>query len=136
VHPAGCRAGSSPAEAILVQPRADAYPWATDGSDASAGALRDAAADAHREPQHCLGEDAGKLADPVPDVLELDALLLPPARLAQPALAAPCTPDEVPCGERSCAVKELADAVAQLAPLALWPPEPMPVAVRQTGAAH
>ena len=130
MHPGGCQAGSSPAEAILVQPRADAYPWATDGSDASAGALRDAAADAHREPQHCLGEDAGKLADPVPDVQEPDALLLPPERLAQMSWA-PCTRDEVPCGERSCEAKAFAHVVAQLVS---WPLKLVAVTARQAAS--
>jgi len=103
-------------EAILVQPREDACPWATAELDALAAVLPDAAADAYPEPRHCRGGDAGKWADPAPDAQAPDAPPLPLERLEQQARAAPCTPDEARCGERSCAATAFAGAVAQLAP--------------------
>jgi len=59
------------------------------------------------------------LADPVPDVPELDAPLLPLARLAALAGAAPGKPDVVPCEGRSSAETALADAEVRSEPLAL-----------------
>ena len=115
--------GSSPAEAILVQPQAVGCPWATAESDASADALLDATEDVPLEPQHCLDEDAGKLADPVRGVQVSDALVLRPAQSAKMAQGAPCTPDEVPCEERSCAAVALALASAQSASLVSLPLE-------------
>jgi hypothetical protein len=134
VHPGGCQAGSSPAEAILVQRRGAACLWATDGSDASADALPDAAEGACPGPQRHLGEDAEKLADPVPDVLELDALLLPSEHSVPPAPAVPCTPAEVPCGERSYAAMALAGAAAQLAPRVSRPLKLVTVARRRAAS--
>jgi len=135
-HPDGHRGESSLAGAILVQPRAVAIPWATGELDASADVRLDAAQDALPELQHYLDGDAGKSADPVPDVPEPGAQLPPPERLAQRAQVAPCTPDEVQCGERSCAATARADALAQLAPLVLLPTEPVAVAARVAGASQ
>jgi hypothetical protein len=116
VHPDGHLGESSPEEATPVQLRADASPWATAGLDASADALPDAVGDAHPELSHLPDASAGKLAAPAPDVLEPDASLLPPERLAQQAWAAPGTPDEVPYAGQSCAATESADAAAQPEP--------------------
>jgi hypothetical protein len=110
--------------------------WVTGESDASAGALPAAAEHAHPEPQHCLAEVAGKWADPVPDVQAPAARSLRPERSARLARVAPCTPDEVPCGARSCAARALAHAVAQSAPLVSLPPEPLVVAARPAGASQ
>ena len=118
----GFPGGSSPAEAILVQPQAVACPWATAELDASVDALLDAAEDVPLEPQHCP-DDAGKLADPVRGVQVSDALVLRPAQSAKMAQGAPCTPDEVPCEERSCAAVALALASAQSASLVSLPLE-------------
>jgi len=82
----------------------------------------------HREPLSRLGEDAGKLADLVPDVLEPGVSLLPLARSEQLARAEPCTRDAVRCAERSCAATELAVAVVQWVSLILLLPESVPVA--------
>jgi hypothetical protein len=70
------------------------------------------------------------LADLVPVVPEPDAWSLPPARLAQMHWAAPCTPGEVPCGERSYVAKEFGRAEAQLAQLVSLPLGSMPVVQR------
>ena len=99
--------------------------------DALADALPDAAEGACPELQRRPGEDAEKLADPVPGVLELDVLLLPSERLVPPALAVPCTLAEVPCGERSYAAMALACAAAQLAPGVSRPLKWLTVARRQ-----
>jgi len=85
--------------------------------DASGDVPRDAAEDALPEPQHCLGEDAEKLADRGLDVPAQSARLVRAERSTQMARAAPYTPDEVRCGGRSCAAAAFADALAQLAPL-------------------
>jgi len=113
---------STPVEAIQVQPQGDVCLWVIGESDASADALPDAAEYALPEPLQYLGEVAGKLADPVPDVPAPAVQLLPPERLARLAQAAPCTPDEVPCGARSCAATAFADAVGQLAAPTVWLP--------------
>jgi len=134
VLPGGCPGESNREEAILVPPREGACPWATAELDALAAVLPDAAADAYPEPRHCRGEDAGKWADPVPDVQAPDAPSLPPERLKQQVPAALCTPDEVQCGERSCAVTAFAGAVAQLAPRVSLPREQAAVAGRPAEA--
>ena len=67
----------SPAEAILVPPRADAYPSATAEWDASADVLLGAMEDASPEPQHCPDAGAGKLAALALDVQEPGAWSLP-----------------------------------------------------------
>lgn len=78
--------------------------------------------DGHLEPLSRLGEDAGKLADPVLDVPEPDARLLPPVRSEQLARAEPCTRDAVRCAAQSCAAVVLVAAVAQWAlPVLLLP---------------
>lgn len=114
-HPDGHPGELCPEEAILDQLQGDAFLRATGEWDASAGARRDAVADAHPEQPLRLDGDAGKLADPVPDVRAPDGQVLPPARLAQPVEAAPCIPDEVRSEGRSCAAT--AHAIAQPEPL-------------------
>jgi hypothetical protein len=88
--------------------------------------------DACPELQRCQGGAAEKLVDLVPDAPESDAPLLRLARLAQLAGPAPDTPDVVRCGERSCAVTALADAVAQSELLASLLRKPAAVAVQWT----
>jgi len=85
---------------------------------------------AHPEP-HCLAGDAGKLAAPALDVREPGAQLPPPERLAQLVSVAPCTPDEVRCGARSCAATAFAGAAAQWELLVSLPLEPVAAAAQR-----
>jgi hypothetical protein len=118
-----------PAEAILVRRQAGACPWATGAWGASDDVLLAATVDGRPEPLSRLGEDAGKLADPVPGVPEPDVRWLPPVRSEQLARAEPCTRDAVRCAVRSCAAMVPAVAVGQCASLVSLLPELLAVAV-------
>jgi hypothetical protein len=84
--------------------------------------------DGHLEPSSRLGEDAGKLVDPVPGDPEPDVRLLPPVRSERLGRAEPCTRDAARCEERSCAAVELVAAWAQWVPLISLLPESVLVA--------
>lgn len=87
-------------------------------------------ADEHREPQHSRDADAEKLAGLVPGVQAPDAQAPRPERLAQSSPLEPCTPDEVRCGEQSCAETAFAVAMAHLAQLVSRPRESSAAAVQ------